>query len=160
MTTLAAIWDAHVKDMGWAACEFASRSPTQEKTSDMKFTDTLGATDQLCKVNTRYWDHIIVIRIGGRLLEDQLIKMIFASLLILYSETNPISICKHFICLWNLRVIVEAGRVRVGWLIQPIIEITTHLSNTPNKIDSISLAGQGSQYMDRWTCTDGSKWDE
>ena len=40
---LAAIWDAHVKDMPRAVCSSSSRSPTQEVTSEMKFTDTLGA---------------------------------------------------------------------------------------------------------------------
>ena len=40
---LAAIRDAHVKDMGGAVCGSYSRSPTQELTSDMKCTDTLGA---------------------------------------------------------------------------------------------------------------------
>ncbi len=40
---LAAILDAHVKDMGWAVCGSSSQSPMQEVTSDMKFTDMLGA---------------------------------------------------------------------------------------------------------------------
>ena len=43
MSTLAAIEDAHVMDMRWAVCGSSSQSPTQDVTSDMKFTDTLGA---------------------------------------------------------------------------------------------------------------------
>ena len=43
MSTLAATWDAHVKDMGQAVCGSCFRSLTQDVTSDMKFTDTLGA---------------------------------------------------------------------------------------------------------------------
>ena len=35
MSTLAAIWDAHVKDMRWAVCGSSSRSQTQEVTSDI-----------------------------------------------------------------------------------------------------------------------------
>ena len=40
---LAAIWDAHIKDLGKAACGSSSWSPTQNMVLDMKFTDLLGA---------------------------------------------------------------------------------------------------------------------
>ena len=43
MSTLAAIGDIHVKDMGKAACGSYSQSPAQGVTREMKFTDTLGA---------------------------------------------------------------------------------------------------------------------
>ncbi len=46
MSTVAAIWDAHVKDMGWAVCGSSSRGPAQEVTSDMKSSDTLDAENQ------------------------------------------------------------------------------------------------------------------
>ena len=42
--SLAAIWDAHVKDMGKAVCGSSPRSLTQKVTSDMKFIE--GMVDQ------------------------------------------------------------------------------------------------------------------
>ena len=48
---LAAIRDAHVKDMGWAVCGSFSRNPTQEEASDMKLTDMLGGMVKVHTVN-------------------------------------------------------------------------------------------------------------
>ena len=42
LSMLTAIWDVHVKDIRWAICCCSSWSPTQEVTSDMKFTDHKG----------------------------------------------------------------------------------------------------------------------
>ena len=46
----AAIWDSHVKDMGLAVRGSSPRSPTQEVTSDMKFT--VGAISMIYRWTT------------------------------------------------------------------------------------------------------------
>ena len=62
MSILPAIWDTHAHYIGWAACGSSSRSPTQEVivTSDMKFTDTLGAISNvktiLIFMSSSVWD--------------------------------------------------------------------------------------------------------
>ncbi len=64
---LAAIWDAHVKDMGWAVCDSSSQRSTQEVPSDMKFTDTLGATSKQGEWSTHSVFHNPVDTIGAML---------------------------------------------------------------------------------------------